>query len=91
MNDDAPTLDDARALGVLAGTMEPASVKRDVARARADLRRVLGNSIRLLPSESGDYLEAEVSLADEPLVRLAANSMRGKENVVMVAGAGNLD
>ena len=65
-----------------------ASVQRDIARARTDLRRVLGDAIRLLPSESGDFLEAKVSLARERLIRLAANSLNNNEKYNVVAGAG---
>jgi len=65
--------------------------QRDVARAHADLRRVLGDSIRLLPSEGGDFLEAEVTLEGEKLVRLAGNSLKnqGRNNVVAGSCFGN--
>jgi hypothetical protein len=46
---------------------------REAGRARAQLRSLWGNEIRLHRSEDVDFLEAEVAMADERFVRLAAS------------------
>jgi hypothetical protein len=52
----------------------------DVGRARAQIRALLGDDIKLVPSESGHFLEAEIAVADERMVRLAANSLKNVRN-----------
>jgi len=59
----------------------------DVGRARAQIRALLGDDIKLVPSESGHFLEAEIAVADERIVRLAANSLKNQGNN-RVAGTG---
>ena len=61
----------------------------DVGRARAELRRLLGSEIRLLPSEDRTFLEAEGPEVGTRLVELAvANGLNFKEKNKVVAGEG---
>ncbi len=62
--------------------------RRDVAKARASLRALLGDAIVLRASDSGDYLEAVVADGREGLLALAANSLNFKEKYLLVAGEG---
>ncbi len=61
-----------------------AELSRDVHKARAALRQIVGNEIPVVPHESGEHLVARLGLETEAL--LAA----GGSEIFVVAGAGYL-
>jgi hypothetical protein len=61
----------------------PNVLLHDVARARVELRRLLGSEIRLHPSEDRTYLSAELPDVGDRLVQLAvANALNFKERTI---------
>jgi site-specific DNA recombinase len=61
----------------------PNVLLHDVARARVELRRLLGSEIRLHPSEDRTYLNAELPDVGDRLVQLAvANALNFKERTI---------
>ena len=62
---------------------------KDVARARIEIRRLLGDEIRVRPSEDGTHLEAAVPEFPDKLIELAVgNGRKINELENMVAGIG---
>jgi site-specific DNA recombinase len=65
-----------------------AAVIDDMPRARHELRKLVGDEIRLVKAQDGDYLEAEIAGGPAALLGASCNSLNINEKNNLVAGAG---
>jgi site-specific DNA recombinase len=65
-----------------------AAVVDDMPRARHELRQLVGDEIRLVKAQDGDYLEAEIAGGPAALLGASCNSLNINEKNNLVAGAG---